>query len=128
MKRTDEIQGRRLPDRPVHMWPTDVQPGDYWKWLAPDGSEFILDPWPATNLTGGYWGGVTPNGLWMNLLSHTVRENEDGSITVAPGDGSSNSILCQGYVKPEDWEPGDGRYPEVSWHGYITRGLWWSLA
>lgn len=114
MKRTDQIQGRRLPDQPLHAWPEEARPGDFWKWCNDDGTPFVLDPWPATNLTGGHWGGVTPNGLKMNLLSHTVREEDDKSITVAPGDGSSNSILVS-------------RHPEASWHGYITKGLWWEL-
>jgi hypothetical protein len=114
MKRTDEIQGKRLPDQPLGSEQDKAQPGDFWKWCLEDGSTFDLDPWPVTNLTGSYWGGITPNGLRMNLLSHTVREEDDGSITVKPGDGSSNSILVS-----------DG---EESWHGYITNGLWWSLA
>ncbi len=127
MKRTNELQGRRLPDQPRH-GVIHAQPGDFWRWVNDDGTPLIFDPWPPTNLTGGYWGGITPNGLMMNLLSHTVRETADGMITVAPGDGSSNSILCRGHLKPEGWAPGDGAWPEAEWHGYITDGLWWSLA
>lgn len=50
---------------------------------------------------------------WMigNLELHTVREHEDGTISVRPGDGSSNSILISG---------SRGR----KWHGYIEHGIW----
>lgn len=113
MKRTDQVRGKRLPDQPLHTWPLDAVPGDFWKWCNDDGTPFVIDPWPEGNLTGGHWGGVTPNGLKMNLLYHTVRENEEGLITVAPGDGSSNSILTT--------------HRTEFWHGYITEGLWWEL-
>ena len=111
MKRTDEMQGRRLPDWDAHLgarMEPHMEPGDYMKAL-----DFPVDP-PASNLTGDTWYVKTPNGLSGNLHAHTVREEDDGSITVKPGDGSSNSILINSH---------DG----MSWHGYITRGLWWSL-
>jgi hypothetical protein len=38
-----------------------------------------------------------------------VREHEDGTISVLPGDGSSNSILVSRRDK--------------SWHGYIRHGV-----
>ena len=111
MKRTDEMRGRRLPD-----WEftgasnmPKMEPGDYMKVL-----NHIGKPGP-TNLTGEFWYVMTPNGILGNLGNHTVREEDDGSITVAPGDGSSNSILV-------------GRGEGKTWHGYITRGLWWSLS
>jgi len=102
MKRTDELQGRRLPDADFKgaICLPHMDPGDYMK--------VLVNP-------GGYtWYVTTPNGLLWNLANHTVREEDDGSISVKPGDGSSNSILV-----------GTG---DKSWHGYITRGLWWSLA
>jgi hypothetical protein len=40
-----------------------------------------------------------------------VREHEDGTISVRPGDGSSNSILITGH---------DGE----QYHGYIECGVW----
>ncbi len=46
-----------------------------------------------------------------NLTKHTIREEDDGTISVRPGDGSSNSILITG---------AHGR----TWHGYIERGVW----
>ena len=110
MKRTDEMQGRRLPDweftRGAAALP--MEPGDYVKVL---GWPFPIAP---TNLTGAVWYFVTPNGIHGSLAAHTVRENEDGTISVKPGDGSSNSILAQ--------------HGDSTWHGYITNGLWWSLA
>lgn len=110
MKRTDETQGRRLPDvnlREHHKAIESMEPGDYVRVLDYPG------PLPLSNLTGEVWFATTPNGLLGNLAAHTVREEDDGSISVKPGDGSSNSILVTG---------------AESWHGYITRGLWWSLA
>ncbi len=43
------------------------------------------------------------------LRNHTVREHEDGTISVRPGDGSSNSILVIGHDSEQ-------------WHGYIEHG------
>jgi hypothetical protein len=40
-----------------------------------------------------------------------VREEDDGTISVRPGDGSSNSILLSGAF---------GK----TWHGYIEHGEW----
>lgn len=111
MKRTDEIQGRRLPDVTLrdHHEVTDImEPGDYVRILDYPG------PFQPSNLTGEVWFATTPNGLLANLGAHTVREEDDGSISVKPGDGSSNSILVASFDR--------------AWHGYITRGLWWSLA
>jgi len=111
VKRTDEMVGRRLPDVALadHHDATDVmEPGDYVRILGYPG------PLPPSNLTGEVWFVVTPNGLLGNLASHTVREEDDGSVSVSPGDGSSNSILVTG--------------SDRTWHGYITRGLWWSLS
>lgn len=111
MKRTDQLQGARLPDldfRENFTMRSDP-PGTFRKIInTPEGYA------GATNLTGEIWFVITPNGLHGNLANHTVREEEDGSITVKPGDGSSNSILV-------------GGAGESSWHGYITRGLWWEL-
>jgi hypothetical protein len=43
------------------------------------------------------------------LAAHTVREHEDRSISVLPGDGSSNSILISNQ--------------RGSWHGFIYAGV-----
>lgn len=51
------------------------------------------------------WYCSTPNGLAGNLGSHAVVEHEDGTITVSP------SILVT-------------ESPEVTWHGYLIRGVW----
>lgn len=124
MKRTDEIQGERYPDWHFEggALTPEMKPGGYMKVL-----DYPFDLGP-TNLTQTTWAIVAPNGLKGQLTQHTVREEDDGSITVKPGDGSSNSILVTGVVYPEGWEPGDSELPTLSWHGYITRGLWWGLA
>ena len=114
MKRTDELQGRRLLDvefRENYERRGQEQPGDYYRVLSDP------QPYPASNLTGETWYIVTPNGLHGSLHNHTVREEADGTITVKPGDGSSNSILVS-HRTPEG---------DKTWHGYITNGLWWSL-
>ena len=112
MKRTDERHGRRLPDVDARDGATNIiprlEPGDYVRVLNFPGTP------PPSNLTGDTWYVKTPNGMSGNLHAHTVREEDDGSITVKPGDGSSNSILINSHKG-------------TSWHGYITRGLWWSL-
>lgn len=115
--RATDVLGRRLPDTPAGRLAADFQPGDYWKVLCADGSA------PATpeqhsgkrdysgNLTGTVWYLVTPNGLIGGLSLHTVREHEDGTISIRPGDGSSNSVLIEGAL---------GK----TWHGYIEHGVW----
>lgn len=106
--------GRRRPDASDSELPDDIQPGDYWRVLGADGRpKTVTSP---GNLTGGVWHVVPPIGGpddWMlgRLELHTVREHEDGTISVRPGDGSSNSILVS---------DGRGR----SWHGYIEHGEW----
>jgi hypothetical protein len=93
------VTGRRRPDLPEGDLPVDLRPGDYWKVVVPSP----------------YWHVAVPLGRGEdayalgNLVHHTVREHEDGTISVRPGDGSSNSILVT---------RGDG-----SWHGYIDHGV-----
>ncbi len=108
-----KLQGRRRPDTPKSNLPDDVQPGDYWKILNADGTEKRSTT--PSNLTGTCWHIAVPLGRGEdsyalgNLINHTVREHEDGTISVLPGDGSSNSILV--------------RRGERSWHGYVRNGV-----
>lgn len=97
--------GRRRPDMPLGDLPADIQPGDYWKVLD--------DPRAADSPTGTVWMIVGPEpGYGVGtLVHHTVREHDDGTISVRPGDGSSNSILLVG---------AHGK----TWHGYIEHGDW----
>jgi hypothetical protein len=105
-----ETQGRRRPDTRHGEHPDDVQAGDYWKYLRDDGEPMhSADP---GNLTGTCWGFYAPNGCGIGtLMYHTVREHEDGTCTIAHGDGSSNSVLITG---------GEGG----EWHGYMDHGVW----
>jgi hypothetical protein len=109
----DRFQGRRRDDRAEGgLLPDDMQVGDYWKVLTDDGTPKIVTV--DGKLTEECWRIVVPIGdeegfALGNLDHHTVRENEDGTISVLPGDGSSNSILVGG---------SRGR----SWHGYIYSG------
>lgn len=115
MRTLNRFLGRRRKD-----WPEGgpfhddgpIEIGDYWKVLADDGLPKIVHA--AGKLTEECWRIVVPMGDGGgygigNLDHHTVRENEDGTISVLPGDGSSNSILV-------------GGSRERSWHGYIYSG------
>lgn len=104
------MMGRRLPDIPYRDDPKNPEPGDYWKYTGID-----LGTNHPTNLTRTVWGICLPDNSGIDLLmSHTVREETDGTISVRPGDGSSNSILHH-----------DGR--GSGWHGYIEHGEWSSV-
>lgn len=108
------LQGRRRVDTPEGDIPPDLMPGDYWKILdssgAPKRSTY------ASNLTGTCWHLACPLGrgdetyALANLIAHTVREHDDGTISVLPGDGSSNSILVT-------------RRPGETWHGFVRAGV-----
>jgi hypothetical protein len=106
--------GRRLSDTAEGEFPLpydELQEGDAWKVLDREtGEPLVVDDQPS-NLTRTAWMVHAPGRLLANLRAHTVREHEDGSISVRPGDGSSNSILVQ-------------RRPEESWRGYIEHNEW----
>jgi hypothetical protein len=112
--RQHTLTGRRLPDLIEGNLPPDLQAGDYWKILNEDGTpRKVLR---TGKLTEDTWYVVAPigdaDGFALGRLDHhTVREHEDGTISVRAGDGSSNSILITG---------SHGR----SWHGYIEHGVW----
>lgn len=108
--------GRRLPDLARGRIADGFQPGDYCKVVHADGTpvtpvEHSGERDYSTNLTGTVWYVVTPNGLLGGLSLHTVREHEDGTISIRPGDGSSNSVLIEG---------AHGK----TWHGYVEHGVW----
>lgn len=112
------IRGRRRPDIRFGELPDDIRPGDYWKYLNEDGTPLMLASTGdyASNLTHTMWGYMSPDGNGIGTLAkHTVRENEDGTITIAPGDGSSNSVLHQGGAQNR------------TWHGYVDHGIWKAL-
>jgi len=118
-------QGTRLADTKLGDFPLpydEMPAGSYWKVLSRKTGKpmDVNDPrdfgyWytspPASNLTGSVWGIITPFGHYGMLSQHTVREEDDGTISVRPGDGSSNSILVTGPV-------------DDTWHGYIEHGVW----
>lgn len=109
------MQGRRRPDVRFGELPDDLQPGDYWKYLDRETGEpkVAMEPYRATNLTGSVWGFYSPDGNGIGtLMSHTVREHEDGTISIRPGDGSSNSVLHTGGAQG------------LTWHGYVDHGVW----
>lgn len=110
--------GRRLPDTKRGDFPLPydaLQAGDIWKVLDRSSGEPIVVTDQPSNLTGCGWFCIleAANGVKMfaNLTAHTVREHDDGTISVRPGDGSSNSILVR-------------RLPDESWHGYVEHNVW----
>lgn len=114
------MMGRRRPDTEMGSLPDDLQPGDIWRvTVRGDTAPALAVNWPgagpkaAENLTGGVWCYVVPEpckGLGT-LVYHTVREHDDGTVSVRPGDGSSNSILHD-----------DGR--GCTWHGFVEHNEW----
>lgn len=103
MGRMSEIQGRRRKDTSIDRIPDNLEHGDYWK-----VSDF--NPDEPSNLTKTAWRFYFNGYGVMTLTKHTVRENEDETISVLPDDGSSNSIGIHG---------AHGAY----WHGYIYDGV-----
>lgn len=111
------LTGRRRPPTRFGDLPDDLQPGDYWRYVNREGGEpmsaatYRGGPVPS-NLTDSVWGYYSPDGNGLGtLVLHTVREHEDGTISVLPGDGSTNSILHKGAR-------------DTQWHGYIRHGVW----
>jgi hypothetical protein len=114
------VKGCRLPDTRFGDLPLELdvlKPGDYWKYLNDDGSPTepyinLPEKQLAGNLNRTVWGYCSPSdGGIGTLMIHTVREEKDGTISVRPGDGSSNSIMYN-RGRPEQW------------HGYIEHGVW----
>lgn len=112
------LHGHRREDVALGDLPADVRAGDYWRYLDRETGVPIVVSGEPSNLTGSMWGVAAPineQGVFAigTLTKHTVREHEDGTITVAPNDGSSNSIrITRGAAE---------------WHGYIERGYWRSV-
>ena len=105
------MTGRRLPDTLIGRLPAGWAAGDYWRVCVNDyGVRPAKIGDCPSNLTGGMWRVVTPLGQIGTLTKHTVREHDDDSISVRPGDGSSNSILVTDH--------------RGEWHGYIEHGVW----
>lgn len=106
------MTGRRLPDVAAGFIADDFRAGDYWKLVNKDGTP-IRSAEPS-NLTGTCWMVAAPMSYGYalgTLTRHTVREHDDGTISVRSGDGSSNSILITGHGGEQ-------------WHGYIEHGVW----
>lgn len=105
------MQGRRRPDTAMDRLPNDLEPGDYWKCLRPYDKLPMNISGNPSNLTGTMWMFSAPNGHGVGTLTlHTVREEEDGTASIRPGDGSSNSVLINS--------------GEHTWHGYLEHGVW----
>lgn len=109
--------GRRRTDARFGELPDNVQPGDIWRYISGDGTPVSAaalyhDRNMSGNLTDEVWGYMPPDGNGIGTLAlHTVRSHEDGTVSVRPGDGSSNSILHSGDT---------GQV----WHGYIEHNVW----
>lgn len=101
----------RLPDTEEGNLPDGFdQPGAYWKILRGKQPKIVRHD---GKLTEECWRITVPMGYGYaiaNLDHHTVREHDDGTISVRPDDGSSNSILVTGHHGEQ-------------WHGYIDHGV-----
>lgn len=105
--------GHRLPDLVAGQIHGDLRAGAYWRILNAGDGEPRVSAFPE-NLTGDCWYVCAPMSYGYalgRLEKHTVREHDDGTISVRPGDGSSNSILVTGHHGE-------------TWHGYIEHGVW----
>lgn len=92
--------------------PEDARPGDYWL-VTNDEGELLQVNSPG-NLTKLRMNFIPPQDEpgsgYATLGKHTIRVEADGTCSVRPNDGSSNSIACTtqfGY-----------------WHGYLYHGYW----
>lgn len=109
----ETMQGRRV-EYPGD-W-RDSQPGDYCK--VPEGEG------PKRADGKPVWYVRDPFGHVGTLLTHTVEEHEDGTITVMP------SILDPGEY--EDFKAGAAEHGgaaiidqnRAGWHGFLERGVW----
>jgi hypothetical protein len=104
------VKGRRRGDVREGDLPHNFKPGDFWKVLDRETGEPCKVTHPG-KLTEDVWKFCAPTGGVGTLEAHTVREHDDGTISVRPGDGSSNSI---------GFDTGGKR----AWHGYIEKGEW----
>lgn len=103
--------------------PDQLSPGEYTK-------QPVTMPYGTFDV----WWVCTPNGLLGRLSMpddvaagrvsgcHHVEEHDDGTISVLPQPGNSNSILVQGW--PLDGGLRAEGEPLKSWHGYIDHGVW----
>lgn len=106
------MQGRRREDQMLGDLPPDLEHGDYWKLFVKidDVQSRPMTVIADGKLTTDCWQFYL-HGLGIGTLTkHTIREHDDGTISVRRDDGSSNSILHTS---------GDR-----SWHGYIEHGDW----
>lgn len=114
------IMGRHLPGARLGELPLpldELQPGDIWKYLSWDGTPVSARGMYGEKVNGNLedtmWGFKSPDGNGIGTLAqHTVRENEDGTVSILPGDGTSNSVLHSG--GPDN----------MTWHGYVYNNEW----
>lgn len=115
---TGQITGRRLNDVRFGELPLELdelQAGDVWRYLNDDGTPVSATAYSRSdksgNLTDEVWG-YSLGELGIGTLAlHTVRSHDDGTVSIRPGDGSSNSVLHD-----------DGR--GHTWHGYVEHNVW----
>lgn len=114
----DPVTGRRRPDARFGDYPEDIQPGDIWKVLMQNGSVLKADEYAngvydvRGNLTNRVWKYASPSdGRVGILVLHTVREHDDGTVSIRPDDGSSNSVFYD-------------RGGPNAWHGYVEHNVW----
>lgn len=115
----ETMQGRRVA---ADVSPVDYEPGDYgerWASFTRVGGDMPMDR--------HQWWFRAPNGAIGRLKMpfdgkphHEVEVHEDGTITVQPRPGNSNSILATANEASPMLVPG----MPTTWHGYIYHGVW----
>lgn len=98
---SETLQGRRVPTV-AHL----SQPGDYA--VLPTSVWVILPSGCQGRIPYAQTGG-TPEPLWG------FEEHEDGTVTLSP----SIDMRAPG--------GNDGEGPDLSWHGWLERGVWRSV-
>src|SRR6202035_357036 len=108
------LQGRRAPDidlREPHDW-RESQPGDYCKVTSEGPTRWYIRD---------------PDGHVGTLVSHTIIEHEDGTITVSPSilDPSEYDRYCGPDVdRPVAIVAIISEDRVKGWHGWLERGIW----
>lgn len=99
------MQGRR---RFEGTRPYELEPGDYVCWETTNAAETeTWLTWYVCAPDRGIFYLCNEHQCDRNGRFHQVEVHEDGSISVLPQPGNSNSILSPG-----------------GWHGYIRHGVW----
>lgn len=108
------MKGKRVEDG---RW--DLKPGEYSKHICTSGDD------PTTYVCWLVYPPLPPGPVMIGPNPHfggwDVDEHEDGTISLQPKPGNSNSLLVHSRV----WAKGQpNERTDPGWHGYINHGEW----